>query len=78
MPNALPVMDGPVVAANVEKVLVLELAPGAVVIVDDLATHKNASTARAMQDAGCRFLIPPRYSPDLIPSKWLSPISRAT
>ena len=45
-------MDGPAFAAYVEKVLIPELAPGTVVILDNLATHKNADAAKAMRDAG--------------------------
>lgn len=60
-------MDGPAFAAYVEKVLVPELAPGTVVILDNLATHKNADAARAIREAGCWFLFLPPYSPDLNP-----------
>jgi transposase len=60
-------MDGPAFAAYVEKVLVPELSPGTVVILDNLATHKNAEAAKAMRDAGCWFLFLPPYSPDLNP-----------
>jgi len=60
-------MDGPAFAAYVEKVLVPELEPGTVVILDNLATHKNAVAARAMRKAGCWFLFLPPYSPDLNP-----------
>ncbi|PIL19003.1 transposase ISSpo6 [Puniceibacterium antarcticum] len=60
-------MDGPAFAAYVEKVLVPELAPGTVVILDSLATHKNATAAKAMRDAWCWFLFLPPYSPDLNP-----------
>ena len=49
-------MDGPAFAAYVEKVLVPELAPGTVVILDNLATHKNSAAAKAMRDAGCWFV----------------------
>ena len=45
-------MDGAAFAAYVEKVLVPELAPGTVVILDNLAIHKNALAAKAMRDAG--------------------------
>ncbi|MCE8009905.1 transposase [Aestuariivita sp.] len=65
--NALPVIDGPAFADYVEKVLVPELTPGTVVILDNLATHKNATAAKAMRDAGCWFLFLPPYSPDLNP-----------
>ncbi len=44
-----------------------ELSPGTVVILDSLATHKNAAAAKAMRKAGCRFLFLPPYSPDLNP-----------
>ncbi|WP_425412288.1 IS630 family transposase [Neptunicoccus sediminis] len=60
-------MDGAAFAAYVEKVLVPELAPGTVVILDNLATHKNAAAAKVMRDAGCWFLFLPPYSPDLNP-----------
>lgn len=48
-------MDGEAFAAYVEQVLVPELEPGTVVILDNLATHKNAIAAKAMRDAGCWF-----------------------
>ena len=60
-------MDGQAFAVYVEKVLVPELAPGTVVILDNLATHKNAAAAKPMRDAGCWFLFLPPYSPDLNP-----------
>jgi transposase len=43
------------------------LEPGTVVILDNLATHKNAAATKAMHDAGCWFLLLPPYSPDLSP-----------
>lgn len=61
------VMDGSAFAAYVEKVLVPELEPGTVVILDNLATQKNAVAAKAMRDAGCWFLFLPPYSPDVNP-----------
>jgi len=60
-------MDGSAFVAYVKKVLLPELAPGTVVILDNLATHKNAEAAEAMRDAGCWFLYLPPYSPDLNP-----------
>ena len=47
--------------------LVPELSPGTVVILDNLATHKNAQAAAAIRKAGCWFLFLPPYSPDLNP-----------
>jgi len=60
-------MDGVAFAAYVERVLVLELTPRTVVILDNVAIHKNAQAARAMRKAGCWFLFLPPYSPDLNP-----------
>ena len=60
-------MDSEAFAAYVERVLVPELIPGTVVILENLATHKNAAAAKAMREAGCRFLFLPPYSPDLRP-----------
>jgi transposase len=60
-------MDGPAFAAYIREVLVPELAPGTVVILDNLATHRNAEAASALREAGCWFLYLPPYSPDLNP-----------
>ena len=60
-------MDGSAFAAYVEKVLVAELTPGTVVILDNLTTHKNTPAAKAMRHAKCWFLFLPPYSPDLNP-----------
>lgn len=60
-------MDGPAFAACVEKVLLPELMPGTVVILDNLATHRNVEAAKAIKQAGCWFLYLPPYSPDLNP-----------
>lgn len=60
-------MNGPAFAAYVRNVLVPELTPGMVVILDNLSTHKNAEAAKAMREAGCWFLFLPPYSPDLNP-----------
>ena len=60
-------MDGPAFAAYVKEVLVPVLAPGTVVILDNLATHRNIAAAHALRQAGCWFLYLPPYSPDLNP-----------
>jgi len=60
-------MDGEAFTAYVKQVLIPELKPGTVVILDNLATHKNAAAAKAMQEARCWFLFLPPYSPDLNP-----------
>ena len=49
-------MDGPAFTAYVEKVLVPELSPGTVVILDNLATHRNAEAPcvpRAVGSCSC-------------------------
>lgn len=55
-------MDGEAFAAYGEQVLIPELEPGTVVILDNLATHKNAAAAKAMRDAGL-VLVPPALQP---------------
>lgn len=60
-------MDGPAFAAYVRKVLIPEIAPGTVVILDNLATHRNKEAAAALKAHGCWFLYLPPYSPDLNP-----------
>lgn len=53
--------------AYVERVLVPELRPGDVVVLDNLGSHKTAGVRRAIEAAGCRLLFLPPYSPDLNP-----------
>ena len=60
-------MDGPAFAAYIREVLVPEIEPGTVVILDNLSTHRNNEAAQALRDHGCWFLYLPPYSPDLNP-----------
>ncbi|MFV0409159.1 MAG: transposase, partial [Paracoccus sp. (in: a-proteobacteria)] len=60
-------MDAPTFAAYIREVLVPEIKPGTVVILDNLATHRNKEAAQALRDHGCWFLYLPPYSPDLNP-----------
>ena len=60
-------MDGPAFAAYIRDVLVPEIAPGTVVILDNLATHRNKEAVEALRNHGCWFLYLPPYSPDLNP-----------
>jgi len=60
-------MDGSAFTAYIREVLVPELHPGTVVILDNLATHRNKEAANALREAGCWFLYLPPYSPDLNP-----------
>lgn len=60
-------MDRDAFDAYVEKVLIPELEPGSVVILDNLATHKSEKAAGLLKAHGCWFLFLPAYSPDLNP-----------
>jgi len=60
-------MDGSAFAAYVREVLVPEISPGTVVILDNLATHRNNEATQALRDHGCWFLYLPPYPPDLNP-----------
>lgn len=65
------VLDGPMTGAwflaYVEQVLVPTLRPGDIVILDNLAAHKNAAARRAIEATGARLLFLPPYSPDFNP-----------
>ena len=58
-------MDGEAFATYVEQVLVPDLEPGTVVILDNLATHKNAAAAKVMREAGCCRLSIDMFCSDL-------------
>jgi putative transposase len=65
------VLDGPIngecFKTYVEKVLVPTLAPGDIVIMDNLGSHKGQAIRRAIRAAGAKLLFLPKYSPDLNP-----------
>lgn len=60
-------MDGAAFLAYVEQVLVKELTPGDVVIMDNLPAHKVSGVRQAIESAGARLLYLPPYSPDFNP-----------
>lgn len=60
-------VNGDVFRAYVEQVLVPELRPGDVVVMDNLGSHTLARVRAAIEGAGCRLLYLPPYSPDLNP-----------
>ena len=60
-------MTGPAFRAYVSQVLVPELVPGDVVVMDNLAAHKVAGVEQAIRAAGAGVLYLPPYSPDLNP-----------
>lgn len=59
--------DREVFLAFVREVLVPELTPGQVVVLDNLSAHKAAGVEALIRAAGCRVLYLPPYSPDLNP-----------
>jgi transposase len=63
--------DGPIngerFGAYVEQALVPTLAPGDIVIMDNLGSHKGKPVRQAIRRAGARLLFVPKYSPDLNP-----------
>jgi transposase len=65
------VVDGAVNAdvfeAFVEQVLVADLRPGDVVVMDNLSSHKRIRTRQLIESAGATLLYLPPYSPDLNP-----------
>lgn len=69
--DAPAVFDGPInrqkFLAYVEQCLAPTLAPGDVVIMDNLSSHKGAAVRKAIRDTGAHLLFLPPYSPDLNP-----------
>jgi transposase len=65
------VLDGPIngqaFQAYVDQVLVPELKPGDVVVMDNLGSHKGAGVREAIEAAGATLLYLPPYSPDFNP-----------
>lgn len=65
------VFDGPIngeaFRAWVEQALVPVLAPGDIVVMDNLGSHKGADVRRLIRAAGARLWFLPAYSPDLNP-----------
>jgi transposase len=60
-------INGPAFQAYVDQVLVPELKPGDVVVMDNLGSHKGASVRNSIEAAGARLLYLPPYSPDFNP-----------
>ena len=53
--------------AFVEQVLVPQLRPGDIVVMDNLSSHKSPRTRRLIEAAGAELRFLPPYSPDLNP-----------
>ena len=60
-------MDGPAFRAYVTTVLVPELRPGDIVVMDNLPAHKVAGVREAIETAQAKLLYLPAYSPDFNP-----------
>jgi hypothetical protein len=62
------VLDGPINSAAfqayTDQVLVPELSPGDIVIMDNLGSHKGEGIRAALEAAGAKLLFLPPYSPD--------------
>ena len=69
--TATAVFDGPIdtdtFRAYIEQVLVPTLRPGDVVVLDNLAVHKQPEVRQAIEQAGARLRFLPPYSPDFNP-----------
>jgi transposase len=50
-----------------EKVLIPELKPGKVLILDNASFHRSERSKKLISEAGCKVLFLPPYSPDLNP-----------
>src|SRR6201988_5136717 len=60
-------IDSPSFLAYIEQVLVPTLRPGDVVVLDNLAVHKQPEVRTAIEQAGAHIRFLPPYSPDFNP-----------
>lgn len=60
-------MHGDAFLAYVEQVLVPTLAPGDIVVMDNLPAHKPTAVRKAIEAAGAELRFLPPYSPDFNP-----------
>jgi transposase len=60
-------VDAPVFEAYLERVLLPELHPGRIVVMDNLSAHKTEKVRELVEGSGCELLYLPPYSPDLNP-----------
>lgn len=59
--------DAAVFGAYVKHVLVPELRPGVIVVLDNLSSHKGADIREMIESVGCELWLLPPYSPDFNP-----------
>ena len=71
------VLDGPMNAdaflVYITRVVVPELSPGDVVVMDNLSSHKAPAVRAAIESVGAKLLFLPPYSPTSTPSSRPSP-----
>jgi transposase len=60
-------VDGQVFEAYLERIVLPELRPGRIVVMDNLSAHKTQKVRELVEGAGCELLYLPPYSPDLNP-----------
>ena len=60
-----------VVDTYFEQVLLPELSPGSVIVLDNARFHQSPTTQKLVAAAGCHLLFLPAYSPDLNPIEHL-------
>jgi transposase len=65
------VLDGPInrdaFEVYIEKVLIPDLRPGAIVVMDNLSSHKGPRVRHMIEASGASLLYLPPYSPDFNP-----------
>lgn len=60
-------MNAPTFVEYVERVLVPDLMPDDIVVMDNLAAHKHARVRELIESAGAQLIYLPPYSPDFSP-----------
>jgi transposase len=60
-------VNGDVFVSFIRHVLLPQLKPGDIVVMDNLSSHKRAEVGRMIEHAGAELLYLPPYSPDLNP-----------
>ncbi len=59
--------NGAVFEIYLEQILLPSLAPGQIVVMDNLSAHKGARVRQLIEERGCQLLFLPAYSPDCSP-----------
>jgi transposase len=60
-------MNGDLFCAYIRQLLVPELRPGDIVVMDNLSSHKRVEVRAMIEAVGARLALLPPYSPDLNP-----------